>query len=48
MSKTYDHVQWGILRAMMIKMGCCLKWMNKYMLMVKTVIYKFIHGGKQF
>ncbi|KAH0709278.1 hypothetical protein KY284_010705 [Solanum tuberosum] len=47
MRKAYDRVEWGFLRAMMIKIGFCWEWVNKVMHMVTAVTYQFSHGGKQ-
>lgn len=47
MRKVYDHVEWGFLRTMTIKMGFCWGWVNKVMHMLTAVTYQFSHDGKQ-
>ena len=41
MSKAYDRVEWGFLKAMVDKMGFCKKWVELIMKCIKTVSYSF-------
>ncbi|KAM6593387.1 hypothetical protein CsatA_001090 [Cannabis sativa] len=47
LSKAYDCVEWGFLRAMMTKMGFDLRFIDLVFAMVSSVRYKIIHGGHE-
>ena len=45
MSKAYDRIEWGFLKAIMLRMGFAADWMNLIMLCVTTINYKVIREG---
>ncbi|KAM6568855.1 hypothetical protein CsatB_016840 [Cannabis sativa] len=46
-SKTYDKLEWGYLRAMMARMGFDGRWINLVRQCVCSVSYTILHGGKE-
>ncbi|XP_075481232.1 uncharacterized protein LOC142521946 [Primulina tabacum] len=38
-SKAYDRIDWGFLKAIMLKMGFCNRWVNYIMLCITSVSY---------
>uniref|UniRef100_A0A8R7QRC4 Reverse transcriptase domain-containing protein n=1 Tax=Triticum urartu TaxID=4572 RepID=A0A8R7QRC4_TRIUA len=46
MSKAYDHIEWHFLERMMYKLGFQEQWINKIMLCVSSVSYKFRVNGE--
>ncbi|KAL8092543.1 hypothetical protein AgCh_034709 [Apium graveolens] len=48
MSKAYDRVEWGFLRAMLRKLGFDMKLINLFMECVASARYKINHAGKEF
>ncbi|KAH9708700.1 reverse transcriptase domain-containing protein [Citrus sinensis] len=47
MSKAYDRIEWGFLKAMMLKLGFAARWVELILLCVSTVTYKVIQGNKE-
>ncbi|KAH9649980.1 reverse transcriptase domain-containing protein [Citrus sinensis] len=45
MSKAYDRIEWGFLKAIMLRMGFAADWVDLIMLCVTTVNYKVIREG---
>lgn len=45
MSKTYDRVEWGFLRRLLLTMGFDDRWVNLIMDCVSTVSYSFVING---
>ncbi|KAH9680917.1 reverse transcriptase domain-containing protein [Citrus sinensis] len=45
MSKAYDRIEWGFLKAIMLRMGFAADWVDLIMLCVTTVNYKAIREG---
>ncbi|XP_030505195.2 uncharacterized protein LOC115720174 [Cannabis sativa] len=46
-SKAYYKLEWGYLRAMMVKMGFDGRWIDLVMQCVSSVSYTISHGGKE-
>jgi hypothetical protein len=46
MSKAYDKVEWGFLKAMMLKLGFYAKWVDIVMTCVTTVTYAVMVNGE--
>ncbi|KAK3225294.1 hypothetical protein Dsin_005156 [Dipteronia sinensis] len=42
MSKAYDHVEWGFLSQMMLKLGFSSHWVNRIMSSVTSVSFSFL------
>ena len=47
MSKAYDRIEWGFLKAMMLKLGFAARWVELILLCVSTVTYKVLQGNKE-
>uniref|UniRef100_A0A803PB73 Reverse transcriptase domain-containing protein n=1 Tax=Cannabis sativa TaxID=3483 RepID=A0A803PB73_CANSA len=45
LSKAYDRIEWGFLKAMMLRMGFHPRWVDLMMATVMHVEYKVVHGG---
>uniref|UniRef100_A0A803NRR4 Reverse transcriptase domain-containing protein n=1 Tax=Cannabis sativa TaxID=3483 RepID=A0A803NRR4_CANSA len=45
MSKAYDRLEWGYLRAMLERMGFDGRWINLVMWCVSFVSFSIVHGG---
>uniref|UniRef100_A0A803PEE1 Reverse transcriptase domain-containing protein n=1 Tax=Cannabis sativa TaxID=3483 RepID=A0A803PEE1_CANSA len=46
MSKAYDRIEWGFLRAMLAKLGFGQSWVNLVLNCVTSACYKVTHGGR--
>ena len=46
-SKAYNMIEWGFLKAMMLKLGFATRWVELILLCVSTVTYKVIQGNKE-
>lgn len=47
MSKAYDRIEWPLLRAIMIKLGFCLRWVELIQECVTTVEYTILNEGEE-
>ncbi|XP_060965400.1 uncharacterized protein LOC133034350 [Cannabis sativa] len=47
MSKTYDGMEWGYLRTVLLRMGFDGRWVNLIMHCVESVSYTFVHAGRK-
>lgn len=47
MSKAYDRIEWGFLRAMLVKLGFDLRWVELIMRCVSTVSYTVVHNNRE-
>ena len=45
MSKAYDRVEWGYLKAILVRLGFAEKLVNLIMTCVTSVSYQISHGG---
>lgn len=45
MSKAYDQIEYGFLKAMMLRMGFIESWVELIMMFVSTVSHKVIRNG---
>lgn len=48
MSKAYDRVEWGFLRAALHKIGFIEEIVNLFMACVSSARYKISHAGREF
>ncbi|KAM6557117.1 hypothetical protein CsatB_004136 [Cannabis sativa] len=46
LSKAYDRIEWGFLKAMMLRMGFHPRWVDLMMATVMNVKYTVVHGGR--
>lgn len=48
MSKAYDRVEWGFLKAMLLKLGFGIRIVNLFMECVISARYQISHAGQEF
>ncbi|GAA0170689.1 hypothetical protein LIER_24896 [Lithospermum erythrorhizon] len=47
MLKAYDHIEWSFLKAIMIQLGFCSKWVSLVMQQVESGTYSLLSNGAQ-
>lgn len=46
MAKEYDHMEWGFIESMLLKLGFAHMWVDLIMLCVTTVKYVILVNGE--